>query len=67
MKKGDRVVSTRSFQTDEPSKWAPVPKGTKGRIVKVNLIPVYYAYEVIWDGILCTEGFPVKKNEIRKA
>lgn len=66
MKKGDRVVSKRSFDTDEPSKWAPVPKGTRGTIVKVNLISLYYKYEVVWDGIRCTEGFPVKKSEIRK-
>lgn len=66
MKKGDRVISTRSFETDEPAKWAPVPEGTRGRIVKVMLIPMYYKYEVIWEGIRCTEGFPVRANEIRK-
>jgi hypothetical protein len=67
MKKGGRVVSTKSFQTDDPDKWAPVPLGTRGKIVKVCWIPVGYNYEVIWDGIRCTEGFPVKKNEIRRA
>lgn len=66
MKKGDRVVSTRRFDTDEPGKWAPVPKGTRGRIVKVMLIPLHYKYEVIWEGIRCTEGFPVKASEIKK-
>lgn len=66
MKKGDRVVSTRSFETDEPDKWAPVPRGTRGKIVKVMLIPMYYNYEVMWEGIRCTEGFPVKKSEVRK-
>ena len=68
MKKGDKVISTRSFDTDEPSKWAPVPRGTKGKIVKVStFFNVYYDYEVIWEGIRCTEGFPVKKDEIKKA